>query len=77
MTSLNLFDARPVGATIAIRWSGFNFVYNFIIASTMVVFPVPGPPVKIIADCSKNKRIASFCKSSYSIANVFCKSSNN
>ena len=61
VSSASRFAARPVGAQQAIRWYGYSFLNNAVNARTTVVLPVPGPPVRIIASCSKNVWIASSC----------------
>ena len=62
------FAARPVGAA---RNTVSPFSINMrIIAFSVVVLPVPGPPVKIKRPFSSAARIASFCNSAYSMPSV-------
>ena len=62
--------ALPVGAHSWIFASGNISLAISKIPFTVVVLPVPGPPVKIMNERSKNNWIASFCSWSYVIARL-------
>ena len=64
------FEALPVGAQSWILLSGYTSLQISKIPFTVVVLPVPGPPVKIINERSKNNWIASFCSWSYVMAKL-------
>ena len=68
VTSSSLFAARPVGA-VSMTFFPLNAL---IIPDTVVVFPVPGPPVRIVILFVMAYSMALFCSLSYpSIMNPF------
>ena len=64
VSSLSRLAARPVGAQRATR--SYSASYKLKMALTVVVLPVPGPPVSTMTRLERAKRMASFCKGAYS-----------
>ena len=60
VSSLSRLAARPVGAHSATRSACAS--YRLKMALTVVVLPVPGPPVSTITRLESASRIASRCK---------------